>query len=134
MAGLLTHLTIALVGFLIGTFIFKNYRFGLAFLIGSLIPDLLDFGLAGIQQGSLDPSVIMTNQYFRPLAIFGHTFWHWIAISLLVFLIILWFYNQKRVSKKVLENTFIAIIFFLLGVGIHILIADVLIIETSYWI
>lgn len=134
MAGLLTHLSIALVGFLIGTFVFKNYRYGLAFAIGHLIPDLLDFGLAGIKQGSLNPAVIMTNQLFTPLAIFGHTFWHWIVIALILFLIVLWLYVNKRISKKAFKTWTIASIFFLVGVAIHVLIVDVLIIETSYWI
>jgi hypothetical protein len=134
MAGLLTHLTIALVGFLIGTFIFKNWRYGLAFAIGHLIPDLLDFGIAGIKQGSLNPGVIMTNPLFQPLALFGHTFWHWIIFGLIVCFAILWLYNKNKISNKTFKTWFTVLIFFLIGVAIHVLIIDILIIETSYWI
>ncbi len=78
MAGLLTHLGVAFFGFLIISFIFyksKNkFIYGLAFSLGHLIPDILDYGIAGIKQGSLNPNIIMTNPLFRPLAILGHTF------------------------------------------------------------
>jgi hypothetical protein len=133
MAGLLTHVLIALIGGMIFGFIFKNWRYGRAFALGSFIPDLIDFGIAGIKQGSLDPSVIMKNNLFQPLAILGHTFGNWIIFGLLVVGIILWLYNRNKISKKTFKKSFITLVAFLTGIAVH-LILDTFIIETSPWI
>jgi len=133
MAGLLTHLTIALVGFLVGTFAFKNYRYGLAFAIGHLIPDLTDFGLAGIRQGSLDPGVIMTNPAFHPLSVFSHSPLTWILMALLFLGIMLWLYRYDKIKKSNFITGVVCVIFFIIGVAIHLTI-DHLINEVSYWI
>jgi hypothetical protein len=134
MGGLLTHLIVALAGFLIGTFIFKNYKYGLAFAFGQLISDLIDFGIAGIKQGSLNPAKIMTNPWFQPLEILGHTWWHWIIFGSIFLIIIECLYKFKKISNKAFKTWFIILIFFLIGVAIHILIIDPFIIERSYWI
>jgi hypothetical protein len=133
MAGLLTHVTIALVGFLIGTFAFKNYRYGLAFAIGSLIPDLTDFGLAGIRQGSFNPSVIMTNPAFHPLAVFSHSALTWVLMGLLFILLMGILYKYDKIKRKNFITGWVCVIFFIVGVAVHLII-DQLIIETSYWI
>jgi hypothetical protein len=133
MGGLLTHLSIGLAGFIIGTFVFNNYKYGLSFILGSLIPDLLDFGIAGIKQGSLNPAVIMTNPLFHPLAVFGHTFWHWLIIGLVIIAFMLILYNRKVITKKTYKVSFFTLLFFLTAIAIHLII-DALIIETSYWI
>ena len=133
MAGLLTHLSIALVGFIIGTFIFKNYKYGLAFLLGQFMPDLISFGITGTFQKSLNPSIIMTNKLFASMAFLGHTFIHWIVFGLIVFAIILILYKTKKITKEKYKTLFFMLIFFLIGIAIH-LIVDVFVIETSYWI
>lgn len=133
MAGLLTHVLIALVGGLIFGFAFKSWKYGIAFAFGHFIPDLIDFGIAGIKQGSLDPAVIMKNDLFQPLAVFGHTFVNWIIFGLLVVGIILWLYNRDKISRKTFKASFITLVAFLTGVAVHLII-DVLIIETNYWI
>lgn len=133
MGGLLTHLSIATAGLLIGTFLFKNWKYGLAFFIGSLIPDLIDFGIAGIKEGSLNPAVIMTNPIFHPLAVLGHTWWHWVIFGIVVFLILFLLNQFNKLSKDKFKLFSIILIFFLVGVGGHLLI-DKLVIETSYWI
>jgi len=133
MAGLLTHLSIALVGFIIGTFIFKNYKYGLAFLLGQFMPDLISFGITGTFQKSLNPSIIMTNKLFASMAFLGHTFIHWIVFGLIVFAIILILYKTKKITKEKYKTFFFMLIFFLIGIAIH-LIVDVFVIETSYWI
>ena len=133
MGGLLTHLSIATAGFLIGAFIFKNWKYGLGFFLGSLIPDIIDFGIAGISEGSLNPSVIMTNPIFHPLAVLGHTWWHWIIFGILVFLVLFLLKKKEKLSKDKFKVWIITEVFFLAGVYIHLLI-DKLVIETSYWI
>lgn len=133
MAGLLTHLCVALAGFLIGTFIFKNYKYGIAFVLGHVIPDVIDFGVIGLFTGSTNPAKIMTHPWFRPLVVLGHTWWHWVIFGLIVFIIIFLLYKFRKMSYKTFKVLCFALIFFLAGVGAHLLM-DVLIIERSYWI
>jgi hypothetical protein len=133
MGGLLTHLSIATFGLLLGIFAFKNWKYGLGFFIGSLIPDIIDFGLIGLLTWEFNPRIIMLSPWFRPLAVLGHTWWHWIIFGIVIFLILFLFYKLKKLSQKKFKIFSIILIFFLAGVYIHLLI-DKLIIETSYWI
>jgi hypothetical protein len=133
MAGLSTHLGIASFGLLIGIFVFKNWKYGLAFFIGHLTPDLIDFGVVGLLTWEFNPSVIMLHDWFRPLAILGHTLWHWIVFGLVVFLILLLLNKFDKLSLKKLKLFSKILLFFLIGIGIHLII-DKLIIETNYWI
>lgn len=139
MAGLLTHLGAGFLGFLIIWFAFYKSEkktkliYGGLFVLANIIPDLIDFGIAGIKQGSLNPSVIMTNPLFRPLAILGHTFSNWLILMGIVVVILFVLYKFEKISKKVFVKTIIAIVLILVGVAIHLGL-DKLIIETSYWI
>ena len=133
MAGLLTHLSIATFGFLIGTFLFKNWKYGIAFFLGHLMPDLIDFGITGLFHWKFDPAVIMTYSWFRPLAILGHTWWHWLIFGFVALVVIMMFYKSKKLSRTGLGLVLGMLVFFLAGVGVHLII-DLLIIEKSYWI
>lgn len=133
MAGLLTHLSVAFAGWLLFMIIFKSYKYGLAFALGHLIPDLIDFGIAGIMQGSLSPGIIMTNPIFHVLAILGHTFTNWLIFTFIVLAVIYSLHYFKKVSGKTFKMLIIILAIFLTGVAMH-LVLDVLIIETSYWI
>ncbi len=133
MGGLLTHLSVATFGLLVGIFAFKNYRYGLAFFIGHLTPDLIDFGITGLFHWEFNPAKIMTYSWFAPLAKLGHTWWHWLVFAL-VFLIVLFILHKfKKISDKRFKLVFILFILFLVAVGIHLGI-DHLIMEKSYWI
>jgi hypothetical protein len=133
MAGLTTHLIIAFVGFVIIWIIFKNWKYGLAFVLGHLIPDLISFGITGIKQGSANPGIIMTNAWFSPLAAFSHNPFYWIIIATVVWVVALLMYSFKKLSKVKFANTILVIMLFLIGLTIHLII-DKVIIETSYWI
>jgi hypothetical protein len=69
----MTHLIIGFIGFIIFAIGFKSWKYGAAFVLGHLIPDLISFGVTGIKQGSADPGVIMTNPLFSPLALITHS-------------------------------------------------------------
>ena len=137
MPGLLTHLSVAFFGALLLYFIFYKSKskliYGLAFAIGNIIPDLIDFGILGIQQGSLNPAEIMHNPSFLALAILGHTFLNWVITAFVVIIIVFILYKFDKISKKSLITIVISAVLLLLGVFIHIKL-DGLIIETSYWI
>lgn len=133
MAGLTTHLIVSLIGFLIGLLIFRDWKYGLAFVIGHLAPDLISFGITGIIQGSLNPAVIMTNSWFHPLAMLGHTFFNWIILGGIIWIIALMFYSFKKLSKKNFIMIILLLVCLMIGVSFHLLF-DIWIQEVSYWI
>lgn len=137
MAGLLTHFAIAFICALIIFLIaFKSkykWIYSFAFFIGSLIPDLVDFGITGLKMGSLAPLAIMKDKWFYPLARFSHNFWHWLIIAGIIILIVFILYKLNKVSKKFVFAIIIASIIFLLAIIIHLNL-DFYIIEPRWWI
>ncbi|MFA4960244.1 MAG: hypothetical protein WC548_01125 [Candidatus Pacearchaeota archaeon] len=132
MAGLLTHLLVSSAGFLMVFYLSKKI-YAATFSLGQLVPDLLDFGIAGIKQGSLNPSTIIHSPWFNPLKIFGHSFFNWLVIALIIFTLIYFLYKLEKISKNKLIMAAITIIFFLCGILIHIIL-DLAIIEANHWI
>jgi hypothetical protein len=133
MAGLLTHLIICLVGFVLAWVILKSWKYGALFVLGQLIPDLISFGIPGIKIGSADPMVIMSEQLFSNLALFTHNAFHWIIFAVIAWVIALLLYSFKKIGKEKFANSILAIVCFITGVVLHLII-DKLIIEKSYWI
>jgi hypothetical protein len=133
MAGVLTHLIISFVGFIIIYIFFKNWKYGIAFVLGHLMPDIISFGITGVRQGSANPGVIMTNSWFAPIAAFSHNPFTWIILGTIVWVGALLMYSFKKISKEKFGSTILVIMLFLVGLTIHLII-DKLIIETSYWI
>ena len=139
MGGLLTHLCAGILGFLIIYFIFykskpkKKIIYGAPFILGNILPDLIDFGILGIKMGSLNPSEIMKNPLFDALALWGHTFSNWAIIALIFVAIFLFLYEIEKISKKSLITVVIATILVLIGIAVHLRL-DILIQERSYWI
>jgi len=133
MAGLTTHLIVSVVGFVIIYIFFKNWKYGLVFVLGHLIPDIISFGITGIRQHSSNPGIIMTNSWFTPLAAFSHNPFNWIILATVVWVVALLMYSFKKLSKEKFANTILFVILFLIGTTIHLII-DKMIIETNYWI
>jgi hypothetical protein len=133
MAGLLTHVLVGLVGFTIFSLAFKNFRYGLAFILGQFISDFISFGITGLNQGSVNPTIIMTNPWFQHLATFGHNAVNWAIITIVFLLILFLIYKFGKMEKATFTKWFLFAILFLVGIALH-LILDVLIIEKSYWV
>jgi hypothetical protein len=133
MAGLTTHLIIAFVGFILAWFMFKEWKYGVAFVLGHLGPDLMDFGITGLRIGSMNPSVIMTHPWFHPLMILGHTITNWVIFGIIIMAIFILLYKFNKIGKKTFMKLILILAFFLIGIAMHLML-DKLIIETSYWI
>ncbi len=132
MPGLLTHLSVAFVGFFIINFIFKDWKYGLVFVIGQLIPDIIRFGITGIANETLNFGEITSQALFWKLS-FTHYAITWVIVFAMVFAVIFILYMLKKINKKKFKEWFIADLIFLTAIIIH-LILDALIIEKSYWI
>jgi hypothetical protein len=139
MGGLLTHLSIAIIGAIVLILIFYKSKYkwiyASSFFLGSLIPDLVDFGIAGLMIGSIDPTVIMYDKWFNPLAHFSHNFWNWFIIAGLIISVvtILHWASKKIMSRKLIAVAIIASILFLIAIVIHLNI-DFYIQEVHWWI
>ncbi len=133
MGGAITHIGISLLGFLIGKFIFKKYTYGLAFLFGSVVPDLIDFGLLTIYLGHFDYYGHMAHPWFDFLSMLGHTWWHWFILTGILFIFSSLLYWFKFISIAKLKFFYISLAFFLIAVQLHLLI-DLLVIETYWWL
>jgi|WetSurMetagenome_2_1015567.scaffolds.fasta_scaffold316480_2 hypothetical protein len=132
MGGVLTHMSIALVGFLIILLISKKWKFGIAFFIGQLVPDTIRFGITGLFDDKFSFGQIVQDSLFGKLA-FTHYLITWILFFLGVFGILFFLYKKKRINKKKFKEWIIADALFLLAIIIHLII-DALVIETSFWI
>src|SRR4030042_5357672 len=128
MSGLLTHLIVSFVGFVLLYIIFRSWKYGAAFALGHLIPDIISFGITGIRQGSSNPGIIMTNSWFAPLAAFAHNPFNWIILATVAWVVVVFLYNFKKLSKEKFAGTILVIILFLIGTTLHLII-DKLIIE-----
>lgn len=133
MAGLTTHLIVSFVGFILIWIIFKNWKYGIGFVLGHLIPDLISFGITGIKQKSLDPGVIMTNSWFEHLALFSHNPFNWIIIITVIWVVLVLLYSFKKLSKEKFTDWILGLVLFLIGTTLHLII-DKLILEVNYWI
>ncbi|MEA3248338.1 MAG: hypothetical protein U9Q73_01395 [Nanoarchaeota archaeon] len=132
MAGLLTHLLVVGIGGLIITY-FLKWQYGVAFGFGHLLPDLIDFGITGLFFWNFKPSIIVIQDWFYPLKVFGHNPLNWFIISGLLILTVYGFYKFKKISKVTMKILILATVFCLIGILIHLLM-DVLIQEANHWI
>ena len=139
MAGLLSHLGLGAVGFLIIYLSFyKSKRitkivYGGVFIMGNILPDLVDFGFLSIKMGSLNPDKIMGNPLFHNLALLGHTFSNWIILALIVIAIAGVFYGLGKISRQAFIGVIVCAVLVLIGILLHLRF-DVLIQERSHWI
>ena len=133
MPGLLTHLAAAFSGFLIIYMLSYNWKYGLSWIIGTLIPDVIKFGIPGIKLETSSYYKILADPLFRVLDRYTHTFVYWVIVFIVFFLIIFLLYRFKKLSIKKAKALIISDIIFILSIAVH-LIMDKLIIEKSYWI
>lgn len=133
MGGAITHIGIGIAGFLIGKYVFKDWKLGFAFLVGSIIPDLIDFGLLTLYLGYFDYYGHMAHPWFDFLSMLGHTWWHWLLLVGVLGFGSFGAYISKLISLERFKCVLKFLLFFLVGVSLHLLI-DILVIETYYWL
>jgi hypothetical protein len=132
MGGVLTHVSVALIGCLIFSLAFKNWKWGLAFVVGQLIPDSIRFGITGLFDEKFSFGQIVQESLFWKLA-FTHYYFTWTLVFAAIFGLIFFLYKKKKINKKQFKEWIIADGIMLLGVIVHLII-DALVIEKSFWI
>lgn len=133
MPGVLTHLSVAVVGFILVSLLSRNWKYGLAFVIGQLIPDIIKFGIPGLMFKTANFYEILSKPLFWTLNHYTHHVIFWIMFCVLVFAIILILYKLEKIGKDNFKKWLIMNAIFFISIVVH-LILDFLIIEKSYWI
>jgi len=133
MPGLLTHLSVAFAGFILVSVFSRSWKYGLAFVIGQLIPDTIKFGIPGVMFKTANFHEILSKPLFWTLNYYTHHVIFWVIFCVLVFAIIFALYKLEKISKDKFKKWLIANAIFFMSIVIH-LILDAFIIEKSYWI
>jgi len=133
MAGLLTHLIISFVLFVIGLIIFRKLLYGFSIAIGQLVPDVVKFGVTGIKLKTLSPSLIMKDSLFWKLESLMSNYYTWVILGIFIVLFSFFLYYSRKMKKQGLKEINWSYFLFVIGVIIH-LVVDLVIIEHSYWI
>lgn len=133
MAGLLIHLTIALLSLLIVHFIHFKWEFSWAIFIGNFIPDVIKFGVSAIKQGTFSILDIKKDYLYQSLSSTTSTYQNWFTLGFFILGLSLLLYHFHYIKKKKMEEYDELYVFLLIGIIIH-LILDVLILENGAWI
>lgn len=133
MAGLLTHLGISTLLFVLVFVIFRKFWYGFAIFIGQLIPDAVKFGITGIKLGTTSPNAIIRDALFWELESLMSSYFTWVALGIFIILLSFFLLYFKKLKKQQFEEINWSYLFFVAGVIIHLTI-DVFIIERGYWI
>ena len=80
MAGLLTHLIISSVLFIIVLVISRRFLYGFFIFIGQLIPDAIKFGVTGIKLWTASPNLIIRDSLFWKLEALTSSYHTWVNL------------------------------------------------------
>jgi hypothetical protein len=130
MAGLLTHLSIALIGFLIITIFSRSYKYGLAFVIGHVITDATGIFISAVKLETINLYSLVENPAYWKLNSMVHNPYIWISVFAVIFIFIILLFKADKIKKDVFEKAYFANVLFLIGVIIHLVI-DQFIFETN---
>lgn len=132
MPGVLSHLIVAVVGFVVVWLLF-NWKYGYGFVVGTLIPDSIKFGIPAVRLKTASFGEMMTDPFYGPLHVYTHSVWTWVVLCVFVVFVLFCLYKVKWVSWKNFRMWIFINVSFLVAIVIH-LIMDYFIIEKSFWI
>ena len=111
----------------------RNYKYGLAFVAGHIIPDAIKFGVPGVIFKTVSYREILSKPLFRVLMNITDNIFTWIILFIFIFGVIFVLYKLKKIDKEKFKKWIIIDFLFFIGIALH-LIMDVFIIEKSPWI
>lgn len=133
MPGLLIHLAIATAGLIVIYLLRFKWEFSLSFFLGHFVPDVIKFGFSAVKQGTLAIFSVERDLFYHALSEITSNPANWFTLSFFFIGITLLLYHYHYIKKKKMVEYDKLLIFFLLGVLIH-LILDAFIFETGPWI
>ena len=110
-----------------------SWKYGFAFVFGHLIPDIIKFGIPGIELETFSFDKIVANHLFWTLNYYTHSFFFWSILLFGVLMILFLFYRIGKIKFDKFKFLVFFSLFVYLGAIVH-LVLDILIIEKSYWI
>jgi hypothetical protein len=133
MGGVLTHLTVALIGAGLVYWHYHKILYASGFFIGQIIPDAIKFGITGLRYGTISFERIVTYPLFWTLeGIFGSLL-NWFILFVVVVGIMFTLLKLKKIQYVHFIKTFYFMFYLTVGVYIHLVI-DMLYEEPSYWL
>jgi len=133
MAGLLTHVAISLVLFILVLSIFRKFWYAFAIFIGQIIPDAVKFGITGIKLRTLSPRLIVRDSLFWKLESLITSYPFWVVLGILIAFASFFLYYFKKLKKEQAKEINWTYVFLVIGVVIHLII-DTIVFENSYWV
>lgn len=132
MAGIIPHVIVGLILAIVVHIIHFNWKYSLSILVGSLLPDILKFGLTAIKQATVNIFGISKDAFYNSLASITSSAQNWFALGFFVFVVMGYLYHYHYVKKKTMEDYDLLIVFLIIGVLVHLLM-DVVFIEATPW-
>lgn len=133
MAGLLTHLAISSLLFIIVIAIFKKLWYGFFIFIGQIIPDVIKFGITSVKLQTLNIDRIIQDSLFQELESLMNNYYTWVILGIIIILLSFSLYYFEAIKKHQFKQINWSYLLLVLGIIIHLMI-DMLVIETSHWI
>jgi hypothetical protein len=131
MPGVLSHVSVALGGFLL-LLLVSNWKYGAAFFMGSILPDTIKFGIPAIRLQTSDFGRMMTDPLYEPLHFYTHNIFTWVFLLVFVVGVLFCFYKMNKVKFETLKFWFLFGLSFVVAIALH-LVMDYFIIEPNYW-
>jgi hypothetical protein len=131
MAGALVHVFVGIFFAVVVHIVHFKLEFSLAIFIGSLLPDVIKFGITGFSQKNLNPCTVnIRSGPFRFLGGLTGSYNFWFTVGFFVLAMTLFLYHYHVINKKKMEEYDELYGFLLVGIIIH-LILDSFVIETG---
>ncbi len=134
MPGALTHI---ITGVLLAAIVhWRHFKleYSLSIFLGSLLPDVIKFGVTAIKQ--LTWNIFGVNQndlLYQLLRDITYSYDNWFTLGFFVFGTALLLYHYHYIKEKTMEEYDELYVFLLIGVILHI-VMDAFIIESGPWI
>ena len=132
MPGAIPHI---LVGLLSAAIVHKKHmrlEFSAAVFLGSLLPDVITFGISAFVQSTIKIFSIRQDSLFNRLVITTYNPANWFTLGFFVLLLGTFLYHYHVIKKKKLWEYEELYIFLLIGILTH-LVMDALFIEKGPW-
>jgi len=133
MAGIITHLALALISLIVIYFLHFKLEYALSIFVGNLLPDAINVIFSSLKHFTLNLFEIVHSETYSALYSITSDYTNWLALGFFILGLAAFFYHFHFIKKKKMDEYDELYSFLLLGIIIH-LIVDALIIEHGYFI
>lgn len=132
MAGIIPHLTIAILSMIIVHAMHFKWEFSWAIFVGNFLPDIIKFGPTALKQGVFSIASIVQDPFYYSLADFSGDPTTWFSMGFFVLGTTMTLFHHHHISLKSMTEYDELYVFLLVGILIH-LAMDLFFIEAGIW-